>query len=60
MDIGINIIPLYKADYNTCYERYKLSTGDQKEVVISYGWEDWKRQLERVRQQKEDIQKVVE
>lgn len=41
MDIGINIIPLYKVDYNTCSERYKLSTGDKKEGVISYGWENW-------------------
>lgn len=36
-----------------------LNTGAPKEVVICYGWRDWKRQLEWVRQQKEDIQKVV-
>lgn len=54
------LIPWYNADYNKYCEKYKLSTGDPKEVMICYGWGDCKRQLERVRQQKEDIQKVVE
>lgn len=53
------LIPLYKVDYNTCYH-VQIKYWGPKEIVICYDWGDWKRQLERVRKQKEDIQNVVE